>query len=84
MNQRSRPERVSQLQELASAERKEVGPDWIPELLEGETENQAALVMDRISGQVQRERAAARTRRFLISLVILALAIWLAWRAFGN
>jgi len=73
---------MAQLPELEAIERKGAPNAELPELLEGETENQSAVAMDRISTRRQRERGATRIRRTFIGVAALALAAWAAWQTF--
>lgn len=56
----------------------------LPEVLEGETENQAAAAMERISSQVRRERGAARMRHTVIGVAAVVIAVWLGWQSFAD
>ncbi len=59
-------------------------PDRLPEMLEGETENQAASAMDRLSSRLHQERRAARARWVALGLAALVLLAWAVWRSFAH
>ncbi len=82
MTQRSRPD--PDLEKAAAAEPKETAFGELPELLAGETENQSAAAMDRLSSRLRHERRAARVRMLALLAAALAALAWAAWRVFRN
>lgn len=82
MKQRSRPAPASRTP--GANARKEERAGGLPELLEGETENQAASAMDRLSSRLHQERRVARARWAGLGLAALVLLAWAVWRSLSH